>query len=100
MSTRSLLLGLGAQVMWTAIGYVLFTFAWRAAIALSAAPRANIKKHLPLVRRALAERGLIDKSMILMALAMFLRCLLRLSGPIADSPSDSGSDSSQRHVSF
>ena len=32
MSTRSLLLGLGAQVMWTAIGYVLFTFAWRAAI--------------------------------------------------------------------
>ena len=32
MSTRSLLLGLGSQVMWTAIGYVLFTFAWRAAI--------------------------------------------------------------------
>ena len=32
MSTRSLFLGLGAQVMWTAIGYVLFTFAWRAAI--------------------------------------------------------------------
>jgi ABC-2 type transport system permease protein len=32
MSTRSLLLGLGAQVLWTAIGYVLFTFAWRAAI--------------------------------------------------------------------
>jgi ABC-2 type transport system permease protein len=32
MSTPSLLLGLGAQVMWTAIGYVLFTFAWRAAI--------------------------------------------------------------------
>ncbi|MGZ8697962.1 MAG: ABC transporter permease [Gaiellaceae bacterium] len=32
LSTRSLLLGLGAQVMWTAIGYVLFTFAWRAAI--------------------------------------------------------------------
>jgi peptidoglycan L-alanyl-D-glutamate endopeptidase CwlK len=34
-----------------------------------AAPLANIKKHLPLVRRALAERGLVDKSMILMALA-------------------------------
>jgi len=34
-----------------------------------AAPRANIKKHLPLVRRALTERGLVDKSMILMALA-------------------------------
>src|SRR5436309_5926967 len=32
MSTRSLALGLGAQVMWTVIGYVLFTFAWRAAI--------------------------------------------------------------------
>jgi ABC-2 type transport system permease protein len=32
LSTRSLFLGLGAQVMWTAIGYVLFTFAWRAAI--------------------------------------------------------------------
>jgi viologen exporter family transport system permease protein len=32
MSTRSLLLGLGAQVMWTAMGYVFFTFAWRAAI--------------------------------------------------------------------
>jgi len=32
MSTRSLVLGLGAQIMWTAIGYVLFTFAWRAAI--------------------------------------------------------------------
>src|SRR5262245_21744897 len=29
-----------------------------------AAPRANIKKHLPLVRRALAERGLVDKAMI------------------------------------
>jgi ABC-2 type transport system permease protein len=32
LSTRSLLGGLGAQVMWIAIGYVLFTFAWRAAI--------------------------------------------------------------------
>jgi ABC-2 type transport system permease protein len=32
LSTRSLLFGLGAQVLWTAIGYVLFTFAWRAAI--------------------------------------------------------------------
>src|SRR5215470_17649482 len=34
-----------------------------------AAPPANIKKHLPLVRRALAERGLVDKAMVLMALA-------------------------------
>ena len=32
MSTRSLLLGLGAQLMWTVIGYVLFSIAWRAAI--------------------------------------------------------------------
>jgi ABC-2 type transport system permease protein len=32
LSTRSLLLGLGAQVMWTVVGYALFTFAWRAAI--------------------------------------------------------------------
>ena len=32
LSTRSLLLGLAAQVMWVAIGYVLFRFAWRAAI--------------------------------------------------------------------
>jgi len=34
-----------------------------------AAPRANIEKYLPLVRRALIERGLVDKVMILMALA-------------------------------
>jgi putative chitinase len=34
-----------------------------------AAPRANIEKYLPLVRRALTERGLVDKAMILMALA-------------------------------
>jgi ABC-2 type transport system permease protein len=32
LGTQSLLLGLAQQVMWTAIGYVLFTFAWRAAI--------------------------------------------------------------------
>lgn len=33
------------------------------------APRANIERYLPLVRRALTERGLVDKVMILMALA-------------------------------
>jgi ABC-2 type transport system permease protein len=32
LSTRSLLVGLGAQVLWIAIGYVLFSIAWRAAI--------------------------------------------------------------------
>jgi ABC-2 type transport system permease protein len=32
MSTRSLLLGLAAQVLWIVIGYVLFSLAWRAAI--------------------------------------------------------------------
>ena len=33
------------------------------------APRANIEKYLPLVRKALAERDLTDKAMVLMALA-------------------------------
>jgi ABC-2 type transport system permease protein len=32
LSTRSLLLGLGAQALWCGIGFVLFSFAWRAAI--------------------------------------------------------------------
>jgi ABC-2 type transport system permease protein len=32
LSTRSLLLGLASQVLWIAIGYVLFSLAWRAAI--------------------------------------------------------------------
>jgi ABC-2 type transport system permease protein len=32
MSTRSLLVGLGAQVLWTAIGFVLFRLAWNVAI--------------------------------------------------------------------
>jgi putative chitinase len=34
-----------------------------------AAPRVNIERYLPIVRRALTERGLVDKTMILMALA-------------------------------
>ena len=37
LSTRSLLLGLGAQVLWTVIGYVLFSIAWRAASGPSSA---------------------------------------------------------------
>ena len=32
LSTRSLLLGLGAQALWIVVGLVLFRFAWRAAI--------------------------------------------------------------------
>jgi ABC-2 type transport system permease protein len=32
LSTRSLLLGLGAQLLWLAIGYALFSVAWRAAV--------------------------------------------------------------------
>jgi ABC-2 type transport system permease protein len=32
LSTSSLLLGLGAQVLWIVIGFVLFRIAWRYAI--------------------------------------------------------------------
>jgi ABC-type uncharacterized transport system permease subunit len=32
MSPGSLMLGLGVQVLWIGIGYVLFKFAWTAAI--------------------------------------------------------------------
>jgi ABC-2 type transport system permease protein len=32
LSTQSLLLGLGAQALWVGIGFVLFHFAWRAAV--------------------------------------------------------------------
>jgi putative chitinase len=51
-----------------------------------AAPRANINKHLPLVRRALAERGLVDKAMILMALAT-VRAECATFDPISEAPS-------------
>jgi putative chitinase len=51
-----------------------------------AAPPANIKKHLPLVRRALAERGLVDKAMILMALAT-VRAECATFDPISEAPS-------------
>jgi putative chitinase len=51
-----------------------------------AAPRANINKYLPLVRRALAERGLVDKAMILMALAT-VRAECATFDPISEGPS-------------
>jgi len=50
------------------------------------APRANIEKYLPLVRRALTERGLVDKAMILMALAT-VRAESATFDPISESPS-------------
>jgi peptidoglycan L-alanyl-D-glutamate endopeptidase CwlK len=50
------------------------------------APRANIEKYLPLVRRALIERGLIDKAMILMALAT-VRAECAAFDPISEAPS-------------
>ena len=51
-----------------------------------AARRANIEKYLPLVRRALAERGLVDKAMILMALAT-VRAECATFDPISEAPS-------------
>jgi putative chitinase len=51
-----------------------------------AARRANIEKYLPLVRRALAERGLVDKAMVLMALAT-VRAECATFDPISEVPS-------------
>src|SRR5215813_2971035 len=56
-----------------------------------AAPPANIKKHLPLVRRALAERGLVDKAMVLMALAT-VRAECVTFDPISEAPSPLNTD--------
>ncbi len=56
-----------------------------------AAPRANVKKHLPLVRRALAERGLVDKAMILMALAT-VRAECATFDPVSEAPSPLNTD--------
>jgi len=50
------------------------------------APRANIEKYLPLVRRALTERGLVDKTMVLMALAT-VRVETFTFAPISEGPS-------------
>jgi putative chitinase len=51
-----------------------------------AAPRANIEKYLPLLRRALIERGLVDRAMILMALAT-VRAESGSFDPISEAPS-------------
>jgi peptidoglycan L-alanyl-D-glutamate endopeptidase CwlK len=51
-----------------------------------AASRANIEKYLPLLRRALVERGLVDKAMILMALAT-VRAESGSFDPISEAPS-------------
>jgi putative chitinase len=50
------------------------------------APRANIERYLPIVRRALTERGLVDKAMILMALAT-VRAESATFDPISEVPS-------------
>jgi len=50
------------------------------------APRANIERYLPLLRRALAERGLVDKLMVLMALAT-VRVETARFDPISETPS-------------
>ncbi len=50
------------------------------------APRASIEKYLPLIRRALAERGLLDKTMILMTLAT-VRVESATFDPISEAPS-------------
>lgn len=57
-----------------------------AAKMFPAARRANIEKYLPLVRRALAERGLVDKAMVLMALAT-VRAESATFDPISEVPS-------------
>jgi len=50
------------------------------------APRANIEKYLPLIRRALAERDLVDKAMVLMAMAT-VRVETFTFAPISEAPS-------------
>jgi putative chitinase len=50
------------------------------------APRANIERYLPIVRRALTERGLVDKTMVLMALAT-VRAESATFDPISEVPS-------------
>lgn len=51
-----------------------------------AASRANIEMYLPLMRRALTDRGLVDKTMILMALAT-VRAECAAFDPISEVPS-------------
>lgn len=50
------------------------------------APRANIEKYWPIVRKALSERGLVDKAMVLMALAT-VRAETYTFAPISEAPS-------------
>jgi putative chitinase len=57
-----------------------------------AAPRANIEKYLPLVRHALTERGLVDKAMILMALAT-MRAESAAFDPTSEAPSPFNTES-------
>lgn len=57
-----------------------------------AAPRANINKYLPLVRRALSDKGLVDKAMILMALAT-LRAESATFDPISEAQSSHNTES-------
>src|SRR5262249_31055791 len=51
-----------------------------------ATSRANIELYLPLIRRALMERGLVDKGMVLMTLAT-VRAETSAFDPISESPS-------------
>ncbi len=51
-----------------------------------AAPRSNVAKYLPLVRKALIERGLVDKAMVLMALAT-VRAECSAFEPVSEVPS-------------
>jgi putative chitinase len=51
-----------------------------------AAPRANIERYLPIVRRALTERGIVDKAMLLMALAT-VRAECAAFEPVSEAPS-------------
>src|SRR5262249_35479269 len=48
--------------------------------------RGNIDKYWPLMRRALADRGLVDRAMVLMALAT-VRAETAMFNPISEAPS-------------
>jgi peptidoglycan L-alanyl-D-glutamate endopeptidase CwlK len=50
------------------------------------APRGNIDRYWPLMRRALADRGLVDRVMVLMALAT-VRAETATFNPISEAPS-------------
>lgn len=50
------------------------------------APRANIERYLPMIRRAMIERGLVDKMMVVMSLAT-IRVETSRFDPISEVPS-------------